>query len=49
MTHDQLEAMTMADRIAVMSQGRLQQVGDPRDIYESPSNQFVASFMASLP
>jgi len=44
-THDQLEAMTMADRIAVMNQGRLQQVGTPSEIYESPANQFVASFI----
>jgi multiple sugar transport system ATP-binding protein len=44
-THDQLEAMTMADRIAVMHQGRLQQVGEPKEIYDRPANQFVASFI----
>lgn len=46
-THDQLEAMTMADRIAVMREGRLQQIGTPRDIYERPANLFVAGFVGS--
>ena len=46
-THDQVEAMTMADRIAVMSEGVLQQVGTPKDLYETPSNRFVAGFIGS--
>jgi spermidine/putrescine transport system ATP-binding protein len=44
-THDQDEALTMSDRIAVMSAGRVQQVGDPRAIYEAPVNRFVADFI----
>lgn len=44
-THDQEEALTMSDRIAVMSEGELQQLGDPRDIYERPRNMFVADFI----
>lgn len=44
-THDQEEALTMSDRIGVMSAGRLQQVGSPRDIYTRPANRFVASFI----
>jgi ABC-type sugar transport system ATPase subunit len=44
-THDQLEAMTMADRIAVMSEGRLQQVGTPDEVFHAPANRFVASFI----
>ncbi|MDH3263287.1 MAG: ABC transporter ATP-binding protein [Paracoccaceae bacterium] len=44
-THDQEEALTMSDRIAVMSEGRVQQVGDPRAIYEAPVNRFVADFI----
>lgn len=44
-THDQEEALTMSDRIAVMSAGRLQQLGDPREIYERPLNMFVADFI----
>ena len=46
-THDQVEAMTMGDRVAVFSGGVLQQVGTPLDIYERPRNLFVASFMGS--
>ncbi|HMJ77068.1 MAG TPA: ABC transporter ATP-binding protein, partial [Iamia sp.] len=46
-THDQVEAMTMADRIAVMSEGRLQQVGTPREVYETPANLFVAGFIGT--
>ena len=46
-THDQMEAMTMADRIAVMSGGALQQVGTPEDIYSRPANTFVAGFVGS--
>lgn len=44
-THDQEEALTMSDRIAVMSAGELQQLGAPRDIYEHPRNTFVADFI----
>jgi len=44
-THDQEEALTMSDRIGVMSAGKLQQVGSPRDIYTKPVNRFVASFI----
>ena len=44
-THDQEEALTMSDRIGVMSHGKLQQVGTPRDIYVTPVNRFVASFI----
>lgn len=46
-THDQLEAMTMADRIAVMDHGVLQQVGTPLDVYNAPANTFVARFIGS--
>ncbi len=48
-THDQVEAMTMADRIAVLDDGRLQQVGAPREVYERPANLFVARFIGSPP
>jgi multiple sugar transport system ATP-binding protein len=48
-THDQVEAMTMADRIAVIAEGRLQQVGPPQAVYERPANLFVASFIGSPP
>ncbi|MDR3428112.1 MULTISPECIES: ABC transporter ATP-binding protein [Silvimonas] len=46
-THDQIEAMTLGDRIAVMKDGVIQQFGSPQDIYERPSNLFVASFIGS--
>ncbi len=46
-THDQLEAMTMADRIAVMDHGVLQQVGTPIEVYNNPKNVFVAEFIGS--
>jgi multiple sugar transport system ATP-binding protein len=46
-THDQVEAMTMGDRIAVMSEGVLQQVGPPPELYERPVNKFVAAFIGS--
>jgi multiple sugar transport system ATP-binding protein len=46
-THDQVEAMTMADRIAVISEGVLQQVGTPKELYEKPNNRFVAGFIGS--
>lgn len=44
-THDQEEALTMSDRIAVMRDGRIEQVGSPRELYERPANEFVASFI----
>ena len=44
-THDQDEAMTMSDRIAVMRAGRIEQVGTPREVYQQPANTFVASFL----
>ncbi|MFL6011210.1 MAG: ABC transporter ATP-binding protein [Gaiellaceae bacterium] len=46
-THDQVEAMTMGDRIAVMNLGVLQQVGTPEELYENPANTFVAGFIGS--
>ncbi|HEY8576190.1 MAG TPA: sn-glycerol-3-phosphate ABC transporter ATP-binding protein UgpC [Devosia sp.] len=46
-THDQMEAMTMADRIVVMRDGRIEQVGSPLDIYDNPANSFVAGFIGS--
>jgi ABC-type sugar transport system ATPase subunit len=46
-THDQVEAMTMGDRVAVMSQGVLEQVGDARTVYDEPANVFVAGFIGS--
>jgi multiple sugar transport system ATP-binding protein len=48
-THDQVEAMTMSDRIAVMRDGVVQQCATPEEIYERPANRFVASFMGSPP
>ncbi len=47
-THDQEEAMTMANRIAIMSEGRLLQVGPPGDIYETPNSRFVADFIGNV-
>ena len=47
-THDQEEAMTMASRIAIMSEGRLLQVGAPGDIYETPNSRFVADFIGNV-
>ncbi|TAH11231.1 MAG: polyamine ABC transporter ATP-binding protein [Curvibacter sp.] len=47
-THDQEEAMTMANRIAVMSKGRVQQVGSPEEVYEHPANRFVADFIGNV-
>lgn len=46
-THDQVEAMTLADRIVVMKDGEVQQVGDPFDVFERPVNMFVAGFLGS--
>jgi multiple sugar transport system ATP-binding protein len=48
-THDQIEAMTMADRVAIMNQGSIVQVGTPTEIYNSPENVFVAGFIGSPP
>jgi len=48
-THDQVEAMTMGDRIAVMKDGVLQQIADPVNIYDHPANKFVAGFIGSPP
>lgn len=48
-THDQVEAMTLGDRVVVMSQGIVQQAGSPEDIYHRPSNVFVATFVGSPP
>jgi multiple sugar transport system ATP-binding protein len=48
-THDQVEAMTLASRIAVMHQGLVQQFAEPRTVYDRPANMFVASFMGSPP
>lgn len=47
-THDQEEAMTMADRIGVMNRGQIVQVGQPRDLYEQPDNLFIADFVGAL-
>jgi multiple sugar transport system ATP-binding protein len=46
-THDQVEALSMGDRIVVMSKGRVQQIGTPKDLYTSPGNRFVAGFIGS--
>ena len=46
-THDHVEAMTLADRIAVMKAGRLVQVGTPREVYERPATSFVGAFLGS--
>ncbi|ASJ74042.1 ABC transporter ATP-binding protein [Granulosicoccus antarcticus] len=48
-THDQVEAMTLADRIVVMSQGRIEQVGTPMELFMNPANRFVAGFIGSPP
>ncbi|MDO6731213.1 sn-glycerol-3-phosphate ABC transporter ATP-binding protein UgpC [Marinovum sp. 2_MG-2023] len=46
-THDQIEAMTMADKIVVMRDGKVEQIGSPLDLYDNPNNTFVASFIGS--
>jgi multiple sugar transport system ATP-binding protein len=46
-THDQVEAMTMGDRIIVMHEGRIQQIGTPQEVYDHPANRFVAGFIGS--
>jgi multiple sugar transport system ATP-binding protein len=48
-THDQIEAMTLADRVVVMDRGIIQQIGTPKKIYEKPINTFVASFIGNPP
>jgi multiple sugar transport system ATP-binding protein len=48
-THDQIEAMTLADRVAVMNAGRIQQLGTPDEVYNNPANMFVAGFIGSPP
>jgi multiple sugar transport system ATP-binding protein len=48
-THDQVEAMTMADRIAILDMGRLRQVGTPREVYDTPADLFVAGFIGTPP
>ena len=46
-THDQTEAMTMGHRIAILQDGKLQQLGTPQELYDSPANEFVASFIGT--
>jgi ABC-type sugar transport system ATPase subunit len=48
-THDQVEAMTMADRIVILSDGRLRQIGTPREVYDAPADLFVAGFIGTPP
>jgi ABC-type sugar transport system ATPase subunit len=48
-THDQTEAMTLGDRVAVLDRGRLQQVAPPRELYDRPANAFVAGFIGTPP
>ncbi|WP_053205623.1 ABC transporter ATP-binding protein [Jiangella muralis] len=48
-THDQAEALALADRIAIMRSGKIQQVGSPRDVFRRPANTFVAGFVGSTP
>jgi ABC-type Fe3+/spermidine/putrescine transport system ATPase subunit len=47
-THDQEEALSLADRVAVMNRGKIEQIGTPREIYEQPANEFTARFMGEL-
>jgi sulfate transport system ATP-binding protein len=47
-THDQEEAMEVADRVAVMNEGRIEQTGKPRDLYEHPANEFVMGFVGAV-
>ena len=46
-THDQVEAMTLADRIVVMNDGRIEQIGTPNELYHNPATRFVAGFIGS--
>ena len=48
MTHDQGEALAVSDRIAVMNQGRIEQIGPPLQIYEQPASRFVADFIGGM-
>ncbi|MES1021284.1 sn-glycerol-3-phosphate ABC transporter ATP-binding protein UgpC [Gloeocapsa sp. BRSZ] len=48
-THDQVEAMTLADRIVVLNQGRIQQIGEPQSVYAQPANRMVATFLGNPP
>ncbi|MBO3768814.1 MAG: ABC transporter ATP-binding protein, partial [Candidatus Brockarchaeota archaeon] len=48
-THDQVEAMTLADKLIVLNEGVVQQIGSPRELYEKPANVFVATFIGSPP
>lgn len=48
-THDQLEAMSMADQIAIMNKGRIEQIGTPQEVYDRPASMFVADFIGSPP
>jgi multiple sugar transport system ATP-binding protein len=48
-THDQVEAMTLADRIVVMNDGRIEQIGTPMELFNNPANTFVAGFLGSPP
>jgi multiple sugar transport system ATP-binding protein len=48
-THDQVEAMTLADKIVVLNRGRIQQIGDPQSVYTLPANEMVASFLGNPP
>lgn len=48
-THDQTEAMTMAGRVVILNQGKVEQIGNPRDVYEYPNSKFVASFLGHFP
>ncbi|HLP88094.1 MAG TPA: ABC transporter ATP-binding protein [Nostocaceae cyanobacterium] len=48
-THDQVEAMTLADKIVVLNRGRIQQIGEPQDIYSLPANEMVATFIGNPP
>jgi multiple sugar transport system ATP-binding protein len=48
-THDQVEAMTLADRIVILNQGRIQQIGEPQSVYAKPANRMVATFLGNPP
>src|SRR3546814_18459406 len=47
-THDQEEAMEVSNRIVIIARGRMEQIGTPRDVYEQPSNEFVARFIGEI-
>ena len=48
-THDQVEAMTLADRIVILNHGRIEQIGTPEDVYDRPASTFVAGFIGAPP